>query len=212
MFLVDNVVLSENRSWLIEKLGEQRYHQFFSVLSTSAMVSVAYGYYKHGPGPIMRPLPLVGSAVAVLTAATGAVLLSQIHKKPADASCPVETKPGDRGVHRITRHPMLYGVGLLGAGFALLSPYAGRRALLSGPLFVLLGGTHHQDSRHRRGLGGELPPSRDNVTSNIPFMALLQGRQDWKTTWNELDHERAAIAVGMVVVTLGAKRAFRRKV
>lgn len=38
-------------------------------------------------------------------------------------------------------------------------------------------GTQHQDYRHRRGIGGKLDFDLDASTSNIPFVALLSGKQ-----------------------------------
>ena len=46
-FIVENVVLSENRSYLIQQVGEDSYHTIYGTLSTIAMGSTAYGYYYH---------------------------------------------------------------------------------------------------------------------------------------------------------------------
>ena len=48
---------------------------------------------------------------------------------------------------------------------------------MSMPVIVALIGGSHTDSRHRRGMGGELSKEYDAVTSNIPFKAMLSGRQ-----------------------------------
>ncbi len=41
---------------------------------------------------------------------------------------------------------------------------------------ALIGG-HHQDSRFRRNIGGSLPKDYDDLTSNVPFWALISGKQ-----------------------------------
>ena len=47
-FIAENVVISHNREYLIEKLGESNYRYLYSGLSTMACGSIAYGYLKHG--------------------------------------------------------------------------------------------------------------------------------------------------------------------
>lgn len=81
------------------------------------------------------------------------------------------------GVERISRHPGLWSFGLLGLGFSFLSPFAPIRIWLSMPMMVAWIGGGHTDSRHRRGMGGELSRDMDAVTSNVPFWAMLSGRQ-----------------------------------
>ena len=47
------------------------------------------------------------------------------------------------GVHRVTRHPGLWGLGLLGLGSAVLTPFIAEALFLSMPcLFALIGGAH----------------------------------------------------------------------
>ena len=65
-------------------------------------------------------------------------------------------------------------------------------------------GGSHSDSRHRRGLGGTLDKEYDEVTSNVPFYALLSGRQGgnvvevFEEFWgNEVKHSNAMLAAGI---------------
>ena len=46
-FLLENIVLSENREWLCEKYGEENYHLGYNTLSSTACLSILYGYMKH---------------------------------------------------------------------------------------------------------------------------------------------------------------------
>ena len=210
LFVVENVLLSENRSRIIGWVGDKHYHSIFSTTSSAAVLSVVYGYWRHGPGPNLGKLPLPLSLAGAGFIVLGAGLLSQLPafdrlRKNAKENCPVPTGDPDeiQGVFRVTRHPMLYGVGFLGLGMALRSPYAGRRALFASPMGISFLGTHHQDSRYRRGIGGTLSKARDEATSNIPFAALLLGRQSWPDMWNELDQERLAIAVAVSTPLIG---------
>eukprot|EP01083_Nonionella_stella_P022205 61435_1 len=56
-FIAENVVLSHNREYIIETIGEQQYHGVYSVLSSAACLSIAYGYFRYGrqQGPILNP-------------------------------------------------------------------------------------------------------------------------------------------------------------
>ncbi len=64
-FIAENVILSQNREWIIEKYGKDNYHVTYSALSTAACGSIAYGFFKHrkqGPtlSPRSKPLIIVG--------------------------------------------------------------------------------------------------------------------------------------------------------
>ncbi|KAL7567967.1 hypothetical protein ACA910_019676 [Epithemia clementina (nom. ined.)] len=82
-----------------------------------------------------------------------------------------------RGMERVTRHPGLWSFGLVFAGNAMLQSNAGLRLWWMGPAAVAWLGGMHSDSRFRRGIGGHLDPVVDSQTSNIPFLALLSGKQ-----------------------------------
>jgi len=82
-----------------------------------------------------------------------------------------------RGIDRITRHPGLWGFGLVGMGLSFLSPSVPTRIWLGMPLMVALVGGEHTDSRHRRGMGGTLDKALDEKTSNVPFWAMVSGKQ-----------------------------------
>jgi uncharacterized membrane protein len=67
----------------------------------------------------------------------------------------------------------------------------------SGPAFVAWMGGNHTDSRFRRGMGGTLPPQYECQTSNIPFLAMITGKQHggFEALGNEIKPLNAALAV-----------------
>ncbi len=114
------------------------------------------------------------------------------------------------GLDRITRHPGLWSFGLLGLGSSFLTPNLPMRAWLSMPIMVALIGGGHTDSRHRRGMGGQLNPEVDAITSNVPFAAILTGQQgDFLTVMGKVSEEvkglNALLAMG-VAASFVAKR------
>lgn len=52
-FIAENLILSENRQTIIGELGESKYRMAYGSLSTLTMSSVAYGYFRHRPGPLL---------------------------------------------------------------------------------------------------------------------------------------------------------------
>ena len=109
------------------------------------------------------------------------------------------------GLERISRHPGLWSFGLIGLGQALLVPSVPQRAWLAMPLLVALIGGAHTDSRYKRGMGGTLQESYEKQTSNIPFAAVLSGKQgDFFSVCSDLSREikplNAALAVGVAGV------------
>lgn len=45
-FIAENAVLSENRSIIIEQLGDSNYHILYGTISTAATASIGYGYFR----------------------------------------------------------------------------------------------------------------------------------------------------------------------
>ena len=87
-FIVENLVLSHNRDWIIDEFGESAYTLSYSCLSTAACCSIAYGYIRYGRGrgpqiPAMywpvNNLPFRAAALSLQ--GVGAIGLSQIFPK-----------------------------------------------------------------------------------------------------------------------------------
>lgn len=49
-FILENLILSENRQTIIDALGDDNYHLAYSTLSTLACGSIMYGYLRYGRG------------------------------------------------------------------------------------------------------------------------------------------------------------------
>ena len=182
-FVAENAVLSENRQVFIDRLGDRGYKSCYGLLSTGSLASVAYGLWRHGPGPRLRT---VGTpSLALGSALTCVGLVGAFNLAPALAN-PMSD----------TRHPQFWSLGFLGLGCAAMTPFAGTAAAALGfPLVALVNGTH-LDSRHRRGMGGSLSVEREAKTSGVPFVALLRGRQAWAPLLDELKPVNSVLALG----------------
>ena len=123
------------------------------------------------------------------------------------ARCPMDFRakpdlPPDAvyGIERITRHSNLWALASLGVGTAMTTPFVVNSLFFGGPLLLATLGTAHQDSRYRRSLGGSLSTEKESSTSNIPFAALLVGRQDWMKLFEEIKWLNGGVATMLVVL------------
>jgi prenyl protein peptidase len=121
-----------------------------------------------------------------------------------DHSRKLEGRGDVSGMQRITRHPVLWSMGLVGLGFALGSPLATEVIFGVCPAIMTLIGGAHLDMRHRK--SGVLTPAMDAKTSHVPFAAVALGVQRLADVAEELAWPNAAVAVA-----LAAGLALRRR-
>jgi uncharacterized membrane protein len=81
-----------------------------------------------------------------------------------------------KGMLRITRHPFLWGVAVWAAGHLLVNGDRASLVLFGSLLVLALFGTASIDGKRRRALGDKWN-SFAAQTSNVPFGAILAGRQ-----------------------------------
>ena len=205
-------------------MGDENYHLVYGFMSTLAMTTVGYSYYKlkHLQSSQLAPLftsriPVGNVLIAWGLTSVGLVLASQAMPKmqipvavvssrmedaPRPSSsegdgtggyrlqvrCPFDFSDkhnkslndgGDqvRGLERVSRHTGLWSFGLISAGNAMLQSNVALRIWWLGPAAVAWIGGMHTDSRFRRGMGGTLDPMAESQTSNIPFWAMISGKQ-----------------------------------
>lgn len=88
----------------------------------------------------------------------------------------------------------------------LLSVYLPHAVMFTFPIIFSYIGTTHQDYRFRRNNGGRLTPETEAITSNVPFVALLSGKQSWSQLKDEVKWTNAALA-GLAAVAIATRRA-----
>jgi len=217
-FIAENLVITENREWIIDGMGEQKYHWMFNTLSTAACASIFYGYVKYGrrQGPLFwtpRRVP------AFFFTSVSMIIFSQLlpalqspttfaqawgssdpsketkrNRCPLDLSFDGNANP-EGGLKRISRNAPLWMFGCFCFGQALLTPYATGVCLFSFPLlFSILGGSHKD---HRLLRDGTYTKDFFDKTSNVPFLALLQGKQEWRDVKNETKYTNLAAGLAL---------------
>lgn len=86
-FIAENFILSENRTYLISQFGDDMYHVAYGTLSTAAMSSVFYGYFKKvkNAEPLLwslkSPAPLGAKVASFVCLSVGLGMASQIPPK-----------------------------------------------------------------------------------------------------------------------------------
>ncbi len=104
-----------------------------------------------------------------------------------------------RGVLRITRHPFLWGVSLFSLGHMLVGPTIATWGFFGTLLFLASTGTISIDAKRSRALGADWKPFAA-ATSNVPFVAIVQGRQSLALA--EIGWTRVVVSVGAFALLL----------
>lgn len=174
------------RAALVRRIGEGLYRAAFSLASFALLAATIYGFtqmradpFDQLNAPLWRPAdwlrwPAAALAfIATMFAATG-VLTPGPTYAGFEAKSLAQPEPA-RGVLRITRHPFLWGVALWAGAHLLVN---GERFALT--LFGALGFMAIYGARSIDRKGRARDPERwaafVAVTSNVPFAAILQGR------------------------------------
>ncbi len=184
VFLAIHLLISGTRlrDAIAAAVGENIYLGLFSLASTGVIVWLAIGYNAaqasseniilYDLGAAIRHLAIPVVAVAFLLGVPGLLTPNPTSLKQESSAAKPETV---RGVLRITRHPFLWSV-VVWAAFHLLANGDEASMVLFGTFFLLaLLGTFSIDAKRRRKLGQAWQGFADK-TSNIPFGAILEGR------------------------------------
>jgi uncharacterized membrane protein len=165
------------RARIIAAAGEKTYLGLYSVVAAAALGGMIYAYYR-APfaslwyAPWLRYAPLVIMPIALILIVCG---LSMRNPTMVGQERLLESPEAARGILRVTRHPLMWGVALWAASHVLARGDVAA-ALLFGTFLVLaLGGTALSDCRKARALG-ERWRRFAAVTSHVPFVAVAAGR------------------------------------
>ena len=103
------------------------------------------------------------------------------------------------GMLRVTRHPFLWGVAVWAAGHLLVNGDRASIVLFGSILTLALVGTSSIDAKRKRALGATWDAFAAQ-TSNVPFAAILSGRQRLKL--GEIGWWRIALGVAVWAILL----------
>lgn len=194
------------RDGLIARFGEKGYRAAFSLASAVALGWLILAYVK---ARVPLPTPLAGfKGVADLLVLIAFVLIVLGLATPGPtvvgAEKLLEREDNVRGIHRITRHPFLWGIALWAVVHMAFNPEPAGLLFFGTFALVGLAGTASIDAKRAR-LFGEAWRRYAAKTSNVPFAAIAQGRNT--LSLREIGAARIAIAV----VVFGIVAAFHAR-
>lgn len=180
VFYATHILLSSTRlrGLLRDLLGEDGYLATYSLVALATFIGFVMAYTKAPlivlweAYPVLRFVPLAVMPFATIFLIAGyttpnPTMLGMEHLAANDDPAP--------GILRITRHPVLWAVGLW--ALSHIPPNGDLASLIFfGSLAALaLGGTLLIDAKKRLALGTNWPRLAA-ITSNLPFLAILTGR------------------------------------
>jgi uncharacterized membrane protein len=190
VFLATHFVTSTPlRPALVNAIGEWPYRGVYSTVAFATLVWMIWAYIGAPREQLfvgLRLVPLVVMPVAFVLIACG------YFRNPTMVGADKLLKSEDpaRGMIRITRHPIMWGVMLWAAAHVLARGDLKSLVFFGGLFLVAAVGTLLMDSRKRANPDW---PRFAAVTSHIPFVAIAQGRN--RLDWREIGWTRPIIGL-----------------
>ena len=173
---------TELRGKIVGLIGERPFQGLFSLMSLMGIVWLSRAYRQAeylqlwAEPQALRPVALIVMLVAFFfvvlaftspnpTAVGGGALLTE--KEPA------------KGIQRITRHPFLWGVALWSFTHLVLNGDLASLIFFGSFLILAVGGPFSIDRKRKKAFGGAWTRFA-GLTSNVPFVAIIEGRNSLK--------------------------------
>lgn len=202
-FLLIHLVVSGTRlrSSITGAIGEGPYMGLFSLASLAGIVWLGFAYAQARGSPDdvdYWALSATTRWIAVTLAALGFLFVvpGLMTRNPTSVRQEGSLADPDvaKGMLRITRHPFLWGVAFWAGAHLLANGDMASIILFASLLFLALIGPPSIDAKRARALGEQWAPFKAR-TSNIPFAAILAGRQSLKL--GEIGAVKLVVAVAV---------------
>jgi uncharacterized membrane protein len=182
------------RDALVLRLGERSYRGLFSLASAAVLGWLIWAYVRARAPQLTPLLELRWLAGALLSVAFLLIVLGVTTPGPTIVGGEKLLDRDDpaRGIHRVTRHPFLWGIALWGAVHIVYNPGLAHLVFFGTFVAVGIAGTFSIDAKRLRRFG-EKWQRYAAVTSNVPFAAVATGRN--RIVWSEFGALRPAAAV-----------------
>jgi uncharacterized membrane protein len=182
VFLATHYVSSTPlRESLIEAIGEGAYLGAYALVSFVTIGWMIWAFYRAPLEPLwqvpgLKLWPLWIMPIALVFAACG--LLSRNPSAVRQGGA-LKTMDEPRGILRVTRHPLMWGLALWAAAHILARGDAASLIFFGGFLLLALTGTALIDARKADTLGEDWKRFAA-LTSNVPFWAIVEGRNRFR--------------------------------
>jgi uncharacterized membrane protein len=189
------------RATLVNLYGERRYSLSYSLLAFAALVWLIFAY-RHAPArPLWDAPPWLGLALSPVIVVSSILAVAGL-TTPNPVIVPSEAlfdRPDIvRGVLRITRNAFFWGAGIFSIAHVIILGDVAALLTFGSISFLGIAGASILDAKKAHKHGKAWNPFA-TVTSNIPFLAIIQGRQ--RLVLREIGLWRIALGV---CVSLGA--------
>ena len=171
------------REVIVSRIGEKTFLSAFSLASLGCLTWLWLGYLEAKSGAsnfqlFARPHALHSVQAALQFVAIFLIVTGLSTRNPTISGLGSAVLKPDivRGILRITRHPFLWGVAIFAAGHMLVLTDIASWVFFGTLLVLALTGTVSIDAKRRRAWGRDWQSFSDQ-TSNVPFGAILKGRQ-----------------------------------
>lgn len=209
-FLLIHLVVagSRLRGAIVGVLGEGPFLGLFSLISIAGLAWLGFAYaWARGTGEVYWDLG-AGARHAAFAIQLVAMLFIVIGIASPNPTTVKQEALLDRpgvvsGMLRITRHPFMWGVVIWSAGHLLVNGDTPSLILFGSLLILALFGTASIDAKKKKALGARWDTFAAQ-TSNVPFGAILSGRQ--KLSLAEIGWWRILLAVVVWAVILVCHR------
>jgi uncharacterized membrane protein len=203
-FLLSHFVLAFGplRRAIAGRIGEQAFMILYSLVAvaTFAWMCVAYGRapfedlwgdprWARWVAVVVMPVATVLLACGIGTANPGAIGFGNLR---APDRAPV-------GIQKVTRHPIMIGIGLWAALHLITNGDAASLILFGGILVLAVGGILHIEVK-KRARGGEAWTRFTEASSVVPFAGIIGGRA--RVSLGEIGWNRMAAGLVLYVVLL----------
>ena len=174
-FLISGTAL---RGKIVGLVGERPFQGLFSLMSLIGIVwlSRAYGQAEYvelwGKLQALRPFALIVMLVAFFF-----VVLAFTSPNPTavGGGASLTEKEPAKGIQRITRHPFLWGVALWSFTHLVLNGDLASLIFFGSFLILAVAGPFSIDRKRKKAFGDAWNRFA-GVTSNVPFIAIIEGR------------------------------------
>lgn len=189
------------RAGLVGALGEKAYLGLYSVVSLAALAWMIWAYVKAPYERLWVGDEFKAWAVLLMPVSLISIVAGGMTRNPSGVRREglLRDFGEPRGILRITRHPLMWGIALW-AAVHLMARGDVASAIFFGSMLVLaVSGMILIDARKNRTLGSDWERFA-SVTSNVPFAAIIQGRN--RFVFDEIGWKQVLVGLGAYLVLL----------
>ena len=197
VFLATHFVTSTPlRPLIVGRIGEWPYRGAYSLIALVTLAWMGWAYANAPREPLwvgVREIPYILMPIALVLIACG------YFRNPTMVGAEKLLRSEDpaRGMIRVTRHPLMWGI-MLWAAAHIAARGDLKSVIFLGALLALAGiGTVLMDSRKQSNPDWA---RFAEVTSNVPFVAIARGRN--RIVWREIGWLRPAIGLAVFFAVL----------